>query len=243
MVVELDLFDVRGLPATHFEFERNHAGAGLELALELGPQRVVGFSHQVQRDDVGLAEVDVEHVAGDDLHLVLQTLAFGLLASEFDEAFGDLDADGACAEILGCGEHDAAVAAAEVVQEFAVPQAGRFEHFVDDGDRRDDVRRQLARFTGRTRRLDPPRLGRNDKQDGPCGQSGNTPKSFLHDPCRSAALAAPRFSVLDFTTLPTSSVIANQRSRGFEIVYSWPLKKRTAALMASRHGVTVGDRL
>src|ERR1035438_3880128 len=29
MVVKLNLFDVRGLPATHFEFERNHAGAGL----------------------------------------------------------------------------------------------------------------------------------------------------------------------------------------------------------------------
>src|ERR1035441_5159152 len=47
MVVELDLLDVRGLPAAHFEFKRNHAGAGLKLALELRPQRVVGFGHEV----------------------------------------------------------------------------------------------------------------------------------------------------------------------------------------------------
>jgi len=181
-------------------------------------------------------------VAGDDLHLVLQTLAFGLLASEFDEAFGDLDADGARAEILGRGEHDAAVAAAEVIQHFAALQAGRFEHFVDDGDGRDDVRRQLARLTGRTRRLDPPRLAETTNRMAPAANPATPLRVFFMTLSQCRAGGAPLFCFRFYYLADELGDRKPEVARLRDCIFL-ALKTRTAALMASRHGVTVGVRL
>jgi hypothetical protein len=51
------------------------------------------------------------------------------------------------------------------------------------------------------------------------------------------------FKCFDFAIRFTISLVVNQRSRGFEIVYSVPLKYFTAWLMESFQGTICGYRL
>ena len=117
--------------------------AGLELLQQLRAQLQVERRQQVERHDRRLADVALEQVLMQDLdpvgHAVLRDVLVGFL----DALRVDVDADAARAELLRRGDDDAAVAAAEVVDDVVLGDLGGLEHRLDHVGRRrhvDDVR-------------------------------------------------------------------------------------------------------
>ena len=100
-------------PVTHAEVVRDHTGARLQIAKELGSQPKVHLGQQKECDDGGLADFGLEQILLEELHLFGDTGLDGILARLPDSRRVDVDADAADAEPLGGGDDDAAVAGAE----------------------------------------------------------------------------------------------------------------------------------
>src|SRR5687767_9123891 len=59
-VERVDLLDLGGLPSAHFEIVRDDARSGLKVLLEVRAQQFVRPGLQIDRHNVGRAEIDFE---------------------------------------------------------------------------------------------------------------------------------------------------------------------------------------
>ena len=127
----LDLDDLLGLRPPHVEGVGDDPRAGLEL-LQLGHELDVQARQQVERDDVRLAQVLLEDVLLLDRHQLAHPVLLDVLVRLLDALRVDVEADGLDAVLLRRGDQDAAVAAAEVVDDVPLLHLGQLEHLVDD---------------------------------------------------------------------------------------------------------------
>src|SRR5450432_2459128 len=128
-----------GFPVVHAPTVGDDSGAGLELPEELGPQPQVDGGQQVESDHGGVVNVGIEQIVFFELHQGFDARLAGVFAGFLDKFGIDVDAHSARAVILGGGDDDAPVAAAEVIDDVAPGNAGEPEHAVDDGIRAANV--------------------------------------------------------------------------------------------------------
>src|SRR4030095_6695172 len=98
---------------------------------ELGTQLEIEIREQVQRHDGRAADIGFKEIAADNLHAV-SDLRLPHVFGCFRDAFGiDIDPYSVCAVFLGGRDHDASIAAAEVVNGIPLRAFRTLEHVVD----------------------------------------------------------------------------------------------------------------
>ena len=137
-------FRAVGLPARHREGVRDDACAGPQLLQQLGLQLVYEEGEQVDRHHGRAPEVGREDIALLERHSPGHPGTARVLARERHQPRVNLHAEAARAELLRRGDHDAAVARAEVHHEIVLAGAGEREHALDHFVRRGDEGRPLA---------------------------------------------------------------------------------------------------
>ena len=111
---------------------RHDTRALFQLRVENGAQLQIGFGKQVDSQQIGGRVVLFEDVAVDDVGRLLQTQPADLCGAGFDEVGIQLDTGGKSAIALRGHDHDAAIAAAEVVHALAGFEPAELEHALDD---------------------------------------------------------------------------------------------------------------
>ena len=131
------------LPAADRELVRDHARAGLQVLLQVGLQPLVGTGQEEHRHHVGRAEVHAQGAAFDHADPVSRPsvliCSHGLPA----KIRLDLHTHAAGAELLRGRDHDAAVAAAQIVDHVARLDAAGLQHPFHDDLGRGNVGRQI----------------------------------------------------------------------------------------------------
>src|SRR5690606_34482002 len=107
------------MPISHIVVVGNHPGAWSQLAQQPATQPQVDLRHQIERNHRGLAEVGVEQVLLDDLHAIGHAGLTCVLVGFSDPLGIDVDAH-ATRATFRCGDDDAAVAAAEIVDDIVL---------------------------------------------------------------------------------------------------------------------------
>src|ERR1019366_2457209 len=118
-----------GLPLAHVELVGDNAGTHFQVLEKLRAKLEVDVRQEVERHDGGIVEVGIEQVLLDEPHAVGDAGLACILLGFFDSVGVDVDACAAGdAELLGGHDHDAAVTAAEVVQDVAFLDFAELEH-------------------------------------------------------------------------------------------------------------------
>jgi len=116
------------LPAGEDESVGDDPRAGPQLAPELIHQPVVGVLSEIDRDNVGFAQVLGEEVAPNDASSIAQTLGREALPRPEAPQGVNLDADGPRAEVPSRGEQDTPVAGSQVVDDVVRLHLGELQH-------------------------------------------------------------------------------------------------------------------
>src|SRR5262245_15438285 len=149
VVLGLHLLDLLRLHPAHVERVRHDPRAVLHL-LELRDQLHIEFGQEVESDHVGLREVEREDVLLLDLDEVPHLARLDILLRLLDALRVNVEAGRLAAKFLGGSHHDAAIAAAEVVDDILLLHFRQLQHLVDHFVRRgheDHIR--PARLLGR----------------------------------------------------------------------------------------------
>ena len=136
----LDLF---GLPAGDGVVVADDAALRPELGLEDGPHEVVRFGEEVEADDRRLGDVGLGGVHADELDQAFDAGGLGVALRFLDHGLVDVDPHAAGPVAAGGRDNDAAVAAADVVEDVLVRDLGQLEHAVDDRLGRRDPRGEV----------------------------------------------------------------------------------------------------
>ena len=127
-----DLDRLVGLPVAHLEAVRDEARARPELGQELGPEAQVDRGQEIHGDDRGIAEIRFEEVLLEEPDLAREPGRGRVVVALGDPDRIDVDAHGLDPEPLGRRDDDAAVTAAEVVEDIPRLDPGQAQHHVDD---------------------------------------------------------------------------------------------------------------
>ena len=135
------------LPAANRKGVGHNPRANLEFLPEFGAQARVQLGQQIQGDDGGVAHVGGEQILLHYLDLVEQLLGLDVGLGVFEKVRFDFEADAARAALCG-GNHDACIAAAEVIDYIAGFHLGGVEHARDHAERSRFIHHVRA-FAGR----------------------------------------------------------------------------------------------
>jgi len=164
-----------GHNAVHVELMRDDAGSWWK-ARKLRQEFYVVLRCQIQRYDGGRPEIDGEEILLFDRHPILDTSPMDALPRIFDSERVDIATDGAAAVSFGCGDNNAAVTTAQIVQHVILSNLGKLEHGRDNVRRRrdeDDVGNRVLPRSGFVTRpcfaaIVLGRQGRRDSQEKCC---------------------------------------------------------------------------
>ena len=127
---------------------RHDAIAGIELFLELRLKSIDHVGPEVEHDDRRIGQVGLKQIAASKGDAVVYSELASLNSRLLDETGIDFDANAACTKLLCCGENDAAIPAAEVVDHVVRGHPRKVQHTPDDVPRSGHVRRALSGVWG-----------------------------------------------------------------------------------------------